>query len=190
MLTLQERVDHYHQVTGYPQSLWVGGDGRISGTWIMGNNYKVKSKFYGGYPAGYLRRVKALFPDKTSVLHLFSGKVDVDMYPGDTVDIRPELNPTYLTNAETMEGVILPCYDLVLADPPYSVEDCEHYGTAMVNRNKVMKALEGLNTGSHVVWLDQTLCMYRKDTWRIVACIGMLRSTNHRFRMITVFERL
>lgn len=189
-MTPQARIDNYHKETKYPESLWVGGDGRISGTFIMGQNYTVKSGYYGGYPAGYLRRVKALFPEKTSVLHLFSGRVDTVAFPGDTVDIRPELNPTWLVSAETLDGVLLPCYDLVLADPPYSVEDCEHYGTPMVNRNKVMQALTGLNPGSHVVWLDQALCMYRKDQWRIVGCIGMLKSTNHRFRMIVIFERL
>lgn len=80
-------------------------------------------------------------------------------------------------------------YRLVLADPPYSVEDAEHYGTAMVNRNKVMKALERLPAGALIVWLDQVLPMYRKDTWSIYAHIGMVKSTNHRFRVITVFER-
>jgi hypothetical protein len=59
----------------------------------------------------------------------------------------------------------------------------------MVKRNKVMAALSGLKTGAHVVWLDQVLPMYRKDTWAIIGVIGMVKSTNHRFRVITIFER-
>ena len=56
------RVETYERSTGFPQSLFIAGDGRSVGTWIMGNDYRVKSGFYGGYPAGYLTRVAALFP--------------------------------------------------------------------------------------------------------------------------------
>jgi hypothetical protein len=70
------------QQTGFPRSLFIAEDGRVVGTWIMGNDYRVRSEYYGGYPAGYLRRVRALFPDKRHVLHLFSGKVDLDALPG------------------------------------------------------------------------------------------------------------
>jgi hypothetical protein len=59
----------------------------------------------------------------------------------------------------------------------------------MVKRNKVMQALGRLPAGAHVVWLDQVLPMYRKDTWAVEAAIGMMKSTNHRFRLVTVFGR-
>jgi 16S rRNA G966 N2-methylase RsmD len=78
-------------------------------------------------------------------------------------------------DAQTLTRVPLEHYDLVLADPPYSVEDCDHYQTTMVKRS--------------VVWLDQVLPMYRKDMFALEASIGMQKSTNHRFRMINVFRR-
>lgn len=189
-LTWEERISNYTKTTGFPRCLYIGEDGRVVGTWIMGNDYRVKSTYYGGYPAGYLKRVNALFPDKKKVLHLFSGKVDLEIIPGDTVDINHALNPTWLDDAQSLENVPLHQYDLVLADPPYSVEDCEHYGTSMVKRNKVMKALSKLSSGAHVVWLDQVLPMYRKDTFTLEATIGMWKSTNHRFRGISVFRRV
>ncbi len=185
----QERIDHYVQQTGFPRSLFLGADGRAVGTWIMGNDYRVKSAYYGGYPAGYLRRVRALFPDKQRALHLFSGKVDLAAMPGDTVDINPALAPTYVDDAQTLEAVPLAAYDLVLADPPYSVEDAERYQTSMVKRNSVMRALQRLAPGTHVAWLDQVLPMYRKDAFAVEAVIGMVKSTNHRFRVLTVFRR-
>ena len=190
VMSLSERVASYHRETGFPESLFVGGDGRIVGTWIMGNDYRVKSEYYGGYPAGYLRRIKALFPDKKRVLHLFSGRVDKTVMPGDTVDVNPELAPDYVDDAQALASVPLESYDLVMADPPYSVEDCERYQTTMVKRNKVMAALgERLALGCHVVWLDQVLPMYRKDQFCLDAVIGMVKSTNHRFRVVTVFKR-
>jgi hypothetical protein len=66
---------------------------------------------------------------------------------------------------------------------------CEHYNTPMVSRNKVIKTLTRLSSGSLVVWLDQVLPMYRKDEWEVVGHIGMVKSTNHRFRIVTFFLR-
>jgi len=184
----QERIDHYEKVTGFPKSLFFAADGRVVGLWIMGNDYRVKSKFYGGYPATYLKRVKALFPDKKRVLHLFSGKVDTAAFPGVTVDINPKLQPDIVDDAHTLTKVPLEDFDLVLADPAYSKEDTVHYGTPMVNRNVVVRTLsKRLRRGCHIVWLDQVLPMYRKDTLNTEAHIGMVKSTNHRFRVITVF---
>lgn len=186
----QGRIDNYVRETGFPRSLFVAEDGRVVGTWIMGNDYRVKSGYYGGYPAGYLRRVKSLFPDKRRVLHLFSGRVDQSVLPGDTVDLNAALEPTFVDDAQTLQRVPLEDYDLVLADPPYSVEDAERYQTTMVKRNVVMSALRRLRPGAHVVWLDQILPMYRKDAFALEATIGMWKSTNHRFRGISVFRRL
>ena len=190
-LTWAYRIANYAKVTGFPDALFPSGDGRVVGLWVMGNDYRVKSKFYGGYPAGYLRRIKALFPDKTNVLHLFSGKVDTAAFPGKTVDIRPDLKPDYLDDAHTLTRVPLTDFDLVMADPAYSVEDCEHYGTPMIQRNRVMRTLgTGLKRGCHVVWLDLVLPMYKKTDFKVDAYIGMVKSTNHRFRVITIFRKL
>jgi hypothetical protein len=188
-MTWQERILNYVKETGFPEALFVGADDRVVGTWIMGNDYRVQSEYYGGYPAGYLRRIKSLFPDKKSVLHLFSGHVDKSIIPGKTVDLNGDLNPDYIDDAQTLLKVPLPDFDLVLADPPYSVEDCDHYKTPMVKRNVVMRTLgERLTPGTHVVWLDQVLPMFRKDEFAIEAVIGMVKSTNHRFRVIVIFK--
>jgi hypothetical protein len=189
-MQLEDRIANYVRETKFPRSLFVSEDGRIVGTWIMGNDYRVKSSYYGGYPAGYLRRVRALFPEKRKILHIFSGKVDIDVLPGDTVDINPILKPTYVDDAQTLERVPLDSYDLILADPPYSVEDAERYQTTMIKRNTVMRSLQRVSPGTHIVWLDQVLPMYRKDTFAIDAVIGMVKSTNHRFRVVTIFRRL
>ncbi len=129
------------------------------------------------------------FPEKQRILHLFSGRVDVSAFPGDTVDINPALKPTYLDDAQSLTSVPLARYDLILADPPYSIEDAERYQTTMVKRNTVMRALQRVLPGTHIIWLDQVLPMYRKDKFEQEAVIGMWKSTNHRFRGITIFCR-
>jgi len=190
-MNLYQRIDSYVERTGFPRSLFISEDRRICGTWVMGNSYKATSKIYGSYPHGYLKRVRALFPDKENVLHLFSGKVNTKLFPGKTVDINPLNKPDYVDDAQTLERVPVEDFDLVLADPPYSVEDCNHYQTTMIKRNVVMRVLgERLKLGAHVVWLDQVLPMYRKSAFRIDGLIGMVKSTNHRFRMVTIFRHL
>jgi len=185
------RIQSYNRLTGFPNSLFVAEDGRVVGTWIMGNNYRVKSTYYGGYPAGYLKRIAALFPDRKRVLHVFSGKVDLSAMPGDTVDCNQANTPTWVADAHDLSAIPLAQYDLILADPPYSIEDAERYQTTMVQRNVVMRSLAtGTAPETRVVWLDQVLPMYRKDEWIIEAVIGMVKSTNHRFRVITIFRRL
>lgn len=187
----QDRIDNYGRETRFPRSLFLGEDGRVVGTWIMGNDYRVKSGYYGGYPAGYLKRIAALFPDRKRVLHVFSGKVELSAMPGDTVDCNKTLKPTYIADAHDLSRVPLDRYDLVLCDPPYSIEDAERYQTTMVKRNVVLRSLAaGMAPGARVIWLDQVLPMYRKDEWAVEAVIGMVKSTNHRFRVTTVFRRL
>lgn len=189
-MTLQERIENYCKETGFPKTLTVGEDNRISGIWLMGNNYTVKSKYYGGYPHGYLKRLKALFPDKKKVLHLCSGKVDLSVMPGDTVDINPTLNPTFLDDAHTLLNTPVENYDFIAIDVPYSEEDAVKYGTPMVKRNVIMKTLGArLRPGTHIAWLDQVLPMYRKLEFNQVGVIGMVKSTNHRFRCVVFFEK-
>ena len=190
MLNLYQRIAHYEANSGFPGTLFVGHDGRLYGTWVMGNNYQVKTGYYGGYPPTYLRRIRALFPDKRAPLHLFSRRVDASDLPGPTVDSNPELKPDFLDDAHRLEKVPVEDFDLVLADPPYSVEDCDHYQCTMVKRNVVLRALGvRLRKGAHVVWLDQVLPMYRKADFQVQGYIGMVKSTNHRFRVITIFEK-
>lgn len=185
----RERIESYEFETGFPGSLFVAADGRLVGTWIMGNDYRVKSGYHGGYPNTYLPRVRALFRDKTRVLHLFSGQVETTLYPGHTVDLDDALLPDYHDDAQKLERVPLDQYDIVLADPPYTDEDAARYGTTLVKRNLVLRALSRLSPGAYVVWLDMVLPMWRKDDFDLIGVVGLVRSTNHRFRLMSVFRR-
>jgi hypothetical protein len=185
-----ERIEHYHRIVD--RSAYTHyEDGWAYGMWFLGNSWAVKSGYYGGYPHGYLKRVRALFPDKADVLHLFSGHVDTAEFPGDTCDINPTLNPTFVADAHTLEGVPVENYGLILADPPYSAEDADHYGTPCVSRNKVVQTLsERMRPGAHLAWLDQAQPMYRKRLLKPETAIGIVRSTMHRYRCLLIWRRL
>jgi hypothetical protein len=94
---------------------------RTFGTWFIGNSYEKSTDYYGGFQGNFLKWIAALCPDRRRVLHLFAGRVDLERFPGDTLDRRLEVEPTYCVDAETCEGVPLADYDFVLADPPIMV---------------------------------------------------------------------
>jgi len=189
MMTWPERIANLERVMKQPSYMWTQGRWAM-GVWSLGNNFRKKNDYYGGYQGNFLPRIAALFPDKRRPLHLFSGRMDLGPLPGDTVDINPDLNPTYVDNCESLLTVPLEQYDLVVADPPYSVEDAEHYRTAPVNRHKVMQALERLPADAHVVWLDQVLPMYSAKKFRREAMIAVTGSTKRRVRMTFIWRRL
>src|SRR5262245_51357063 len=183
-----DRIAHYRLHFG-PAFLTYEA-GWLCGHWEIGNSYRKKTRYYGAYQGNYLKRIAALFPDRGRVLHLFAGMVDTDTLPGDTLDIRPGLNPTYCVNAETCEGVPLHLYDFVLADPPYSKDHAKNYGTSLPSARKVMTALAaGMRPGSRVAWLDQRKPMYRKAEWKYDTVISITGSTNHCVRGLFVFTR-
>ena len=192
----QERIDKYVRKTGFPKSLFIGDDGRAIRVWMLGNNYKIRSGYHGGFPPTFLARIKALFPDKFRVLHLFSGKVDLSLWEGRSVDparrhgdVRADLDPTYVDDCQTLEKVPLENYDLVLCDPPYTGEDAERYGATMVRRKK---SPEGVGTvsgqrprrlaGSGFADVAPGLFRAGGGHWN-------WKSTNHRFRELSIFRR-
>lgn len=166
------------------------GTFRVEGMWIMGNNYTTKSTLYGAYPHGYIQRVLAMFPEHESlkILHLFSGSVGKGNWV--TLDCVQSRGPDVVGDAHNLASLFRHgIFDLVLADPPYSVEDCDHYGTPMIKRNIILQQLSlVVKPGGWVIWLDQVLPQYSKDVWHLGILIGMVKSTNHRFRVVTGFQ--
>lgn len=214
-LTLAERAASYARV--FPdrpelQLVREAGECVLYGTWVGGNDYRNESTFYGSYPPGYLDRVMALYPDvatdtaalerSTSVvekhwpiLHAFSGSLPRGPYT--RLDVRsepaPGIRPDVVASVYDVAAQVLPWrspFDLVLADPPYSAADAEKYETAGVDRRRAMAALAQVTgVGRHLVWLDCCWPMHAKTDWRTVGRISFIRSTNHRVRLISIFER-
>ena len=184
-LTLNDRVDAYNETFPSFPKLFVS-NGWIVGTWLIGNYYRNRNEYYGCYPHSYLKRIKSMFPDCKKILHVFSGSVKQE----DTFDINPKYKPTYIGDAHILSTIVKKKYELILADPPYSNEDADHYGTPMINRNVVVKECSKiLEKGGYLVWLDQVFPMYWRKDLHLVGVIGLIRSTNHRVRTVFIFRR-
>lgn len=186
----------------------------LTGTWCIGAAYKNPNPLYGAHPRGYLERVHCMFPEKRRVLHVFSGgmtaehaaacawpKVLQRKLAGDSsagrelqmelVDLKgPEegRHPTWQGDATAMPEEWAGRFDLILADPPYSAEDAKRYGVKMPTVSRVMRELHRVAApGCDLVWLDQRWPMHSKTQWKCWGHVGLVRSTNHRMRLVSFF---
>lgn len=180
----------------------------LCGTWCIGAQYKNPNRLHGAYPYGYLKRVHSMFPEAQNILHVFSGGLTLAEarkaawpFDGDLFDIEhrtmqlvdckgPEEGryPTLVCDVMSLPLDWVGRFDLILADPPYTTHDAEIYGTPMPNRAAVMKQLRKVCVrGGNLVWLDQMWPMHSSLHWKCWAHIGLVRSTNHRVRLVSMF---
>jgi hypothetical protein len=189
-----DRIDAYAEsVHGrkYPDSIpRLSRSGRwVEATWILGQNYRAKAKLYGSYPPQYLDRMGALFPDVRTdrTLHVFAGCVPEDR--GIRIDlVRRDVLPTIQGDVQNLpfrESV----FPLVFADPPYSSQDAKRYDVPMVNRRKALAEIARVTvSGGTLAWMDTQVPMFAKRNWKWVGNITLIRSTNHRVRIVSLFE--
>ena len=146
----------------------------------MGRSYNGNG-YYGSYPASYLPRLRAMFPDAQKVLHLFSGAIPAGDYARFDLNGQGDIQG----DAHKLSAYFKPgSFDLIIADPPYTSEDADKYGVPMVKRQTVLKeALKVLELGGVMVWLDQVWPNYSKKECALIGTISILISTNHRCRM-------
>lgn len=195
-MTLRDRVDAFKAQYPDTPASWpwlVEEDGRavLYAVWVIGANYANASEYYGAYPRSYLDRLMALFPDvaPSDVLHVFSGSLPPGPYT--RVDVNPLLKPDVVGSVYDVAKLFQDRrFSLQIADPPYSDDDAEHYGTAMVDRFTVTQALARVApAGGYLAWLDCVWPMHTKTQWLTVGRIYLQRSTNHRVRACHLFER-
>lgn len=168
----------------------------LYGMWLVGQDYRNKTEYYGAYPHGYLERVMALFPDAPAppdgqILHVFAGSLP-PRPEWLRVDLNPFLEPDLQVDVYDLPTALAgQAFPLVLADPPYDPEDAARYNVAPLDRGRALAAIAGVvPVGGHLVWLDTCWPMHRRVDWRTVGRISLVRSTNHRIRLISIFERV
>lgn len=200
-LTLRDRAEAFRRAFPDREASWpsvVQEQGRdvLYATWVCGQDYRNRSGLYGAYPHGYLDRLEGFYPDqeRLEILHAFAGSVPPGNYSRvDLVD-RVGVPDCRFHEADVCDvaAIFKPeRFDVVIADPPYSRADAGEYGTPMVNRGKATAALAKVTKpGGHLAWLDCVWPMFSKDKWVTVGRITVIRSTNHRVRLLTIFERV
>lgn len=171
----------------------------ITDVWILA---RPKVAYYGSYPAGFVRRARALLGVgwDEPVLHVCSGRVRQyakffadSIGPSDkTLDVRtdldPEDHPDYVLDVTV--SPIPTGFAAILTDPPYTDEDALKYGPAQCpTATELMEAcLDAVGIGDRVGMLHYEWpgCPYNA---REVAVISVLTGRKQRSRVYTVMER-
>jgi hypothetical protein len=192
-LTLADRANAYNaQYSHWPASrLHVDHEqGRevLYGWWVIGNDYRNPSRYFGAYPRGFVDRVMSLFPDAAAdtTLHAFAGSVPAGPYV--RCDLQGDVEARY--SVLELPDHFGRVFSLILADPPYSAADAAKYSTPPVDRRRALAALAAVAApGAHLGWLDCCWPMHSKQQWVTVGRIAVCRSTNHKIRQLTLFTR-
>ena len=191
----------------------------ITDVWILA---RPKVKYYGAYPNGFMERARALLgvTPYDPVLHVCGGSArDYPAKPrgfgwqDHTLDLDPALNPDFTQDATAplplricSDATCLECTDgnwhtgvkghswsALIADPPYTEADADHYtpgSAAFPKANLILKRmLEVVRPGGRVGMLHYLLPQPPREGVRFVACIGVICGYNNRMRCFSVFER-
>lgn len=171
----------------------------ICDTWILA---RPKVAYYGAYPAGFVRRARALLGVgwEEPVLHVCSGRVRQyakhfagSIGPNDqTLDVRTDLGedaPDYVQDVTTTP--IPDGFAAILTDPPYTPTDAQQYGPAPCPTSSalMLACLRAVGPGDRVGMLHYE--WPRIPEWaREVAVITVLTGRGQRARVYTVAERV
>lgn len=175
----------------YPDSKFTG-TARPQSTWLLGQNYRNATTYYGAYPPMYWKRIQTFIKPGDKVVHLFSGSLPAsDEYV--RVDMDCETSPDVCCRSEEVDKHFAPnSVDIVFADPPYTKADSQKgYKGNYPNKKATLTAVSHiLKPNGIVVWLDTCLPMFRKTELELVGLITILISTNHRVRLASVFRKV
>lgn len=174
----------------------------ITDVWILARS---KVKYYGAYPAGFLQRARDLLgaAPTDQVVHLCGGHVRSYPYSGLgaqdlTVDTDPACKPDFQLNVgapETYTILKKQCPDIfaILADPPYTPEDADHYlaGRDLFPSTNaiVANSLTILPIGGRVGILSLHWPRYPKAISRQVAVVAVYVGNGNYGRTFAVYER-
>lgn len=197
-MTLEQRIASYERA--FPKckgTLWIAEttQGRKVRRWLyghfaIGNEYSNTSTYYGAFPRSFPERIAALFPEvaDANTLHVFSGSLPLGNYT--RLDINPALHTELVGTVYDLPQLTARRFRLCVADPPYTATDSEMYCTKGLDRGRATRAIaQVVEPHGHLVWLDTTWPMHRKDEWDYYGAIALVRSTNHRVRQVSLFER-
>jgi hypothetical protein len=197
-VTIAERIAAFqHAFPGHPAAwphqVQEAGHDVLYAVWVLGADYKTRSTLYGAFPHRFLPYLLALFPDVrlSDILHACAGSVKPG--PWTRLDVHPDTaartcSAASMTRRRCSPGVTFP---LVIVDPPYSSDDAKRSTTRRrsIPRRPCARSQRscrpaGTARGSITQWP-----MHNKREWITVGRCYIQRSTKHRTRVCTIFQR-
>lgn len=174
----------------YVESQFYGKERKYA-TWFLGNNYQNNTSYYGAYPPMYWKRIQTFLTETDKVVHLFSGSLEKGNYI--RIDMNTDMNPDIVCKSEDLHNHIeANSIDVIFADPPYTKADsCIGYKGNFPNKKQTLHSCHKvLKPNGIVVWLDTCLPMFKKTEYKLIGVITIIISTNHRVRLVSIFQKV
>lgn len=176
----------------------------ITDMWLLARaKLKGGKKYYGAYLGGFPERARILLgaAHDDPVLHVCGGMAKHYPYaagfgPNDkTMDLDPATEPDLIGDAAVRgdyphfgQG-----FRHMLADPPYSITDAEHYAPGAdkyPSPNVIVRnMIDAVPVGGRVGIIHYILPACPKNA-KFVACVGIICGFNNRIRCFSVFAKV
>jgi hypothetical protein len=178
----------------------------ITDVWLLARaKLKGGRKYYGSYLGGFPERARVLLGASIDdpVLHVCGGMARYYPYkagfgPNDkTLDLDPATEPDFLGDAcaplpNGIQNALCPTFRAMLADPPYSEADAEHYAPGAAKYPSpgkiVQNMVNALPVGGRAGIIHYMVPRCPKNA-KFIACVGVVCGFNNRIRAFTVFEK-
>jgi hypothetical protein len=153
-------------------------------TWVLPR--PSKSKYPGSFPLHFEKKLWRVLGEPEKVLHPFGGMSEV----GDRIDIKPEVNPTWVGDAHDLNWIEDNTYDLVILDPPYDDEQARKlYGTKPLKYKKyINEAVRVCKSGGHVAIYHWVMTPRPEET-KLIKRIVVLTRVWHRPRVCMIYQK-
>jgi hypothetical protein len=177
-LTIPERIESFHKHFPNAPRMMTNSEGvydRIYGAWIIGKPSMLVGEYYGEYPPTLLERIESFFTDCTTIIHLFSGKIQANPPRVITYDINRKLKPTIcddIANLTKHAEYFRRPNLLVMCDPYYEDSDFARQGQKPINKKKV---------------LDDYALIWSSEVWEEIGFIAIRIGSNTRYRGLQIF---
>lgn len=160
--------------------------------WCLGSG----SGYPGAFPRGLMPRILQKWNGEKKIM-LFSGSFHDRGW--ETLDVKPELNPTYSMDAESLPEDWTEKYDLVMADPPYSEAEAKDlYDLPYFNIAKIINEMARITRGGGTMIMLHRLIpqnhfidTYHFKRMQIQAVVGVFTIAGYsNIRALTVWRKL
>jgi len=164
----------------------VGPSGIITDLWALKRGF---FKYHGSYPENFIKRIRDNFIGDEQILHVCGGIFPKNPPKDLTLDINPELKPSFVADALNMP--FKSCsFENVVLDPDYDENEAKSHGYPYLPPQKVLaESVRVCKVGGLIVMLHWLAMIKPKNCARI-AVIGITTGANQRIRCCSIFRKV
>lgn len=164
----------------------VGSTGIVTDLWATKRAY---AKYHGSYPEGFIERLRANWIGEEQILHVCGGIYPANPPRDVTLDINPELKPTYVANALEMpfENSY---FENVVVDPDYDEQEAAQRGYEYLPPQKLLAECVRVCRVGGIIAMLHWLAMIKPENCKRIAIIGITTGANQRIRCCSVFRKI